>query len=350
MRIFLCSLLAVAGLAAQIPALRPAAVAPIPADPRELAGANVQTPATPDERAAVLALLERARQHSDMHIPGSPPFRLKLQFNAGGDVSFTGAGEISELWMSGRSWRYDQNLSSYSQVRIGQFGQMFDQKPASALPLRVHMLRSAFFWPVAGNPSTAALRTAAAEWNGKPVTCLLFSRGGLPASESRHWEEREFCVDNSSGLLQIFSEAPGTYVVYGYSKNIDFHGRRLPDQIVAYVGGAAVLDSQLVSIEDASASPEELSPADGTVPWEPATPVDLARYPRQVPNAQTSGVVKPVIVHAMVNAKGMVSEAEISATSDNTLSQAAIDLVKSTVFPSGRLRELYVNVRFLPGP
>jgi hypothetical protein len=347
MRIFFCSLLAVGSAVAQT---HTAPVAPVPADPRELAGDNVRTPATPDDRAAVLALLERARQHSDMHIPGTPPFRLKLQFNAGGNAAFTGTGEITELWMSGRSWRYEQSLGSYAQVRIGQRAQMFDQKPVMVVPMRVHMLRSAFFWPVSGNPSTAALRTVSGEWNGKPTTCLLFSRGGLAESTGRHWEEREYCVDNATLLLQIYSEAPGTYIVYGYSKNVDFHGRRLPDQIVAYVGGAAVLDAQLVSIEDAPASAEELSPADGSVPWPPAIAVERMRYPQQVPNAQTSGVIKPVMVHAMVNANGMVSEAEISATSDEALSQAAIDLVKGSVFPPGQVQDAYVNVRFLPGP
>jgi hypothetical protein len=229
---FLASVAASAALAQTSTFQLPSA--PIPPDPRELAGANVQTPATPDERATVLNLLERARQNSDMHMPGTPPFRLKLQFNAGGNAAFAGAGEITELWMSGRNWRYDQSLGNYSETRIGERGHIFAQTGVSAVPIRVHMLRSAFFWPVAGNPSTAAMRTASAEWNGKPATCLLFSRGTLPGSTGRRWEEREFCVDNASGLLQVFSEAPGSYVVYGYAKNAQFHGRRLPDQIVGY--------------------------------------------------------------------------------------------------------------------
>jgi hypothetical protein len=49
-----------------------------------------------------------------------------------------------------------------------------------------------------------------------------------------------------------------------------------------------------------------------------------------------------------VNGKGIVSEVEVSATSDGVLSQAAVDLVKGAVYPAGQVRELYVNVRFVP--
>jgi len=51
-------------------------VAPIPNDPLELATGPVQIADTADKRAAVLALLERARQNDNLHAPAGAPFHL----------------------------------------------------------------------------------------------------------------------------------------------------------------------------------------------------------------------------------------------------------------------------------
>src|ERR1700691_2555811 len=61
-------------------------VAPLPYDPLELATGPTLVPDTPEKRALLLNLLERARQNSAMHTPGMPPFTLKVSFNSvGGD-------------------------------------------------------------------------------------------------------------------------------------------------------------------------------------------------------------------------------------------------------------------------
>jgi hypothetical protein len=110
-----------------------------------------------------------------------------------------------------------------------------------------------------------------------------------------------------------------------------------------------VLNAQLVGVEDAPAfDASVLTPVDGTVHWPEVEAVAIMRFPMDVPNAQSSAVVKPVIVHAMINAEGKISEAEIAATSDEALSQAALDLVKKNNYGPGGPREIYVNVRFLP--
>ncbi len=61
-------------------------VAPLPYDPLELATGPTVVPDTPEKRAVLLNLLERARQNSAMHTPGMAPFTLKVSFNStGGD-------------------------------------------------------------------------------------------------------------------------------------------------------------------------------------------------------------------------------------------------------------------------
>jgi hypothetical protein len=278
-----------------------------------------------------------------MHIAGMAPFNLKIGFNAGGDASFTGPGTISEVWFSGRQWRYDQSLAAYSETRISTGG-VISAKGIDALPLRVVMLRGAMFWPVGGNPSNSPMRTAAAQWNGKPVTCFLLSGMAPTATPGRLWEETEYCVDNASGLLQIYSRAPGTYVVYGYSGNIQFHGRQVPDQITIFVAGKSVLEGK-VTIED-------VNPSDATAIAVEAGMVSTQvnnmnmRFPL-MGNAAAGTVYKPVIVNATIDTQGQVVEAEISAAADAGLAGSALDMVKKSNFgPFASWRQAYINVRF----
>jgi len=143
---------------------------------------------------------------------GAPPFAIKVSFN-----TLAGMGEISETWLSGRSWRYDQSLGTYSEARVGGGGQTFAKRVGMA-PMAVQMVRSAMFWPVGGNPSVNMIRSAAAEWNGKPVTVVLISGNSESIYPGRHWVETEYVIDNATGLLQIYSRAPGTFAVYSFDK------------------------------------------------------------------------------------------------------------------------------------
>jgi hypothetical protein len=324
-------------------------VAPIPADPHELVTGPAQLPATPAERAAALNLLERARQNGDMHVAGSAPFILKAQFTSTGSV-YTGPGEITETWLNGRNWRWTASLGDYSQVRTSAGGHIFDEKPVDVVPMRVQMLRAAIFNPVHGVFPQARLRTATVESDGRQVTCLLSTEHGgkFPAGHPRFWEEREYCVANDSGLLQVYSEAPGVYVEYGYGQHLQFHGRAIPDQITVYMEGSAVIEAQ-ISITDAGSAVESLAAAR---PSTSEPPVMLGQASRFTDIQTRAGLtaIQPVIVHVTTNSQGILLEEELVTASDPALAQTALQIVKDSKFsPMDHMqREAYVNVRFSP--
>jgi hypothetical protein len=166
---------------------------------------------------------------------------------------------------------------------------------------------------------------------------------------SRLWTEQEYCVDNESGLLRVKSPAPGTYLVYEYGKNLQFHGRYLPNRITAWVDGVPVLDAQ-VSIADAgSVNADLLTPSGAMI--EAGLGISLAAGQNFLINAPGGydDAIQTVIVHAELAPAGNVLEEEVSASADPRLSQAALDLVKQHGFPpAGTQREVYVNVRFTP--
>jgi len=207
------------------------------------------------------------------------------------------------------------------------------------------MLRAAMFWPVGSNPSNDALRTASAVWNGRPVTCMLLSGRTPSSAPGRTWEETEYCVDNASGLLQIFSRAPGTYVVYSYSGNLQFHGRQVPDQLAIFVNGEAVLNGQ-VTIKDADPSEASLTMPDASMSASGMNAYSV-RFPMFAGSVPNSGINKSVIVNATIDTQGKVAEAEISAASDPSLASAALDFVRKAEFgQSTSWRQAYINVKF----
>ncbi|HZR58271.1 MAG TPA: hypothetical protein VFA74_15460 [Terriglobales bacterium] len=333
----------------------------MPNDPLELATGSTQIADTPERRALVLGLLERARQNNAMHTPGGAPFTLKASFNSSGQNRYVGPGETEETWISGERWRWTARLGDYSQLRISYRGLPYDEKSPGPAPLRLQMARAAIFWPVAGNFAAASLRLASAKWDGVDVMCILRSdgEGSNPEKSNttvgRRWEETEYCIDPKLGLLRAYSDAPGIYTVFDYSDSLHFHGRTLARQISVVEGGNTILQIHLDSIEDPNESEPNLF-----VP----SPQMLARGPgpflmgrihfSQTAPAPTghAGEVQPVVVIASLDKDGKVLEAEALQNSDSSLSNAALALVQhSTYAPSSseRLtqRTAFVEVRFV---
>jgi hypothetical protein len=326
---------------------------PLPPDPHELVTGAVSIAATPADRAAALLLLDRARQNGNSHASGTPPCRFDVSFNASGPSAFTGTGTLTETWLSGQSWRWTVDLGGYSLVRIDSGGLTVEEKHVSEIPMRAHMLRNAIFWAVQSTPSNAQIRTASVTWNGRPAMCLLVSGvvGAATQTQSRLWEETETCIDHASGLLQIQSIAPGTYTVYGYSRDLKFHGRTMPDRITIYSAGAQVVDAAFTIADAGTADLALLTPTPEMIANGPVIQTMLpARFPMNVPNPFPSKTIQPVIVHAEVDPAGNVLEEELSAASDPALARPALDLVRKANLPHTAFaqRQEYVNVRFHP--
>jgi hypothetical protein len=311
--------------------------------PGELAGSAPSAASTPADRAAALDLLERARQNSDLHIAGTPPFHLEAEFHASGDANQSGYGQIAETWLSGREWRWTANFGAYSQARLGFGSSAYDEQPSAPMPLRVQMLRRLIFWPVR-MPASASIRTSRGQWAGKPVTCVL-TEGELGSTEpSRQSSEAEYCIYPDSGLLALESPAPGSYTAFGYSRNGQFHGHVIPDSITSVCAGVQVLDAH-VAIRDA----EEDSlpkPTAEMLGRGPALTASLAqRLILRLSNE--SGAPQTAVVHAAISPDGAVLEAELSGAPDPRLAGYALDAVRQSRFaPSFTQREAYIQVRF----
>jgi hypothetical protein len=213
------------------------------------------------------------------------------------------------------------------------------------------MVRSALYWPITRNAGASAIRATDVERDGKAMSCLLLSASIPPNPAPRSWVEREYCIDPATGLLQMWSEAPGIYAVYDYG-GFNFHGHTLPRQVSIFEDGRLAVQARVESFEDApSLDPNLFKPtaemADAGGSFTLASP---NRFPMRVDpsDGPTSPFFQPVIVHATLDAQyGSVLDAEALQTTDRDLSRAAIDMVRSTSFPaSGFQQEVFINVQF----
>jgi len=333
--------------------------APLPYDPLELATGPTAVPDTPQKREVILNLLEHARQNNGMHTPGSPPFAMKVSFNSTGKSRYTGFGEVEETWMAGNTWRWSARLGDYSQLRIFHDGAAYDDKPRGPIPLRVQMVRQSVFWPVTGRFAPALIRMATANWQGTEVACMLVSGALNDATPTpgRRWEETEYCIDPKAGLLRTYSEAPGIYTVYDYGEKFEFHWRTLARQISIVEDGVTVLQVHLDSLADAANSdPDQFVPTKKMLSHGPGDiMVGPFRFPQSVAAPPGhSGEVQPVIVHAVLDKKGHVVEAEALQHTDPALTEAALAIVERSDYrrpePGDRpvQREAFINVQFVP--
>ena len=317
---------------------QPRAIAPIPANPLELATGVTQVPATAADRAGIVSLMDRAFQNHFMHLRGTPPYALQLSFNASASTLYpAGSGTLQQTWVSGENWRWSASFGNYSQLQISSNAAVYGQNPA-IMPLRIRTLRQAVFAPIpSGEGRRSTIRTANALWNGANVTCILLSAGQNEQTPAqwRQWYETEYCIDPTTALLQIYSMAPGIYAAYDYSNALRFHDKTLPGRITVTENGATVLEVQLTSITD----------------------VDRSNLAPFVPTAQMQGASRVLLHdHATIDEHGKIQEVE--ALQASSVSAAAVNAVMQSQFPgrpqpagsSAHQREAFVNVQMRPAP
>ena len=328
---------------------------PPPPDSHEMVTHEPRTLTKSADRSAALDLLDRARQDFNLH-DISTPYALKVSFETNGAAEMEGEWTMDEISDGGAHWRWMTTATAQSQdsvvIRIGANGRVYGTNPSAPVPLRVQLVRSALHWPIMRNAGASAIRAADVGRDGQAISCLLLSASIPPNPAPRSWVEREYCIDRATGLLQMWSEAPGIYAVYDYSGAAPFHGHTLPWQIVIFEDGRPAVQVRVESFEDApNLDPNlfKLAPemADAGESFTLASP---SRFPMRVDpsDAPTSPFFQPVIVHAILDAQdGSVLDAEALQNSDKDLSRAAIEMVRSTSFPpSGFQQEAFINVQF----
>jgi hypothetical protein len=295
---------------------RPAAD-PVSNDPLEVVTTRPDTVDDPEARTAALRLPQRARPG----VAAFGPYVLTVNFTVQGSGQFTGRGNMEETgFPGGLGRRWTAHLGEFSISRILTDG--FYDTIRNAAPF---------------------LRTAHQTYKGASLTCVLSSAEKV-TTPARDWAEVEHCVDSTSGVLRIYSEAPGMYVVYDYDKSTMFHGRLMPNGLTVYKAGKVAME-ETISVKDAGPADTSLFQ---TTPQMIRTGVNMGPLAHMVLKTPTTSA-STIVVHAVLSPEGQVTEAV--ALQDSPLAQDAVDLVKRTKYDpdyvNGRpqQREIFVTVQ-----
>lgn len=324
---------------------------PPPSDPHEMVTRQPRTLSKPPDRSAAIDLLDRARKNFDLS-DISTPYSLKVSFETNGAAQMEGLWTMEDFAREKSQWRWSAQLQDFRVTRISTQNHVYGTNPSQPIPLRVQLVRSVLLTPVVRQPASFEIRAADVQSGGKTISCLLLSYSLPPNPAPRSWAEREDCIDPATGLLQMWSEAPGIFALYDYSGAAEFHGHMFPRQIDILEDGRLAVQIRVESLEDApNLDPNLFVPTPEMVDaGESFALASPSRQPLRVDpsDAPTSSLFQSVIVHATVDAEdGTVHDAEALQTSDRDLTRAALDLVNNSSFdPSGFQQEIFVNVQF----
>lgn len=322
-----------------------------PADPHELVTRNPKMLSKAADRAVAIDLLDRAQKRFNLEDAGVP-YALNVSFATHGSAEVEGAGTMEEFSDGRGQVRWTARVGDVGVTRLKSSNRLYGTEASQPIPLRIQLVRTVLLRPIPRDISQFEIRSIDVPYENRSLTCLLLSRSLPPDPAPRSWVEREQCVDPTTGLLRIWSEAPGIYTVYDYDGG-DFHGQMLPRQLSIYEEGRLTVQIHVDSLTDApnldpdffKPSPEMIR-AGETFSLTGASRMAALRVDPS--GAPASRFYQPVIIHAILDAQdGSVHETEALQDSADELGRAALDLVRNTTFePTGFQQEVFITIHF----
>jgi len=146
-----------------------------------------------DVQTRAQAMLQRARQLSDIRSDGAVAFRLKAKFQTVGEDLETVQGSYTEIWVSRSQWRREVVVGDFRQIDIGSSGKRWLLYP-DGFPERANQL-VALMTPLP--PATTPLEFASfaePQDGGVKTDCAL-------TKPMLHNLKAAFCFDKETGLL-----------------------------------------------------------------------------------------------------------------------------------------------------
>jgi hypothetical protein len=225
---------------------------PIPADPLEMVTGNAEAVQNTEQRAAATALVINAHALSNVR---AQPYHLKTSFVSSGKLPSDGNWILEDISPSRTIYRWTAQGPNYAGVNLYTGvapALLYTNQLGGVLPLRLAQVRAAIFFNVPVVGPQLSMRTASGYLNGVKLDCVLTTFGfrTQALTGGRGWEESEYCVDPSTGLMTIYSLVPGLYVHYDYTNAIKFHNKIIPSSFTISEAGQVVIEAKTESLSD----------------------------------------------------------------------------------------------------
>lgn len=280
------------------------------------------------QRASTIGLLINAYQHGSVRERGYP-YDLKTRFTAFGSTNSDGGWQMENTSPGPGLYRWTAQGPSYSVVNLYKNRVLYSNQPADSLPLRLTQVREAIFFSQPMLGPYASLRTSAAALNGAELVCVLVAHSlrNKNTGGGRHWDDQEYCVDPKQNNIITYSPIPGLYVLYDYSKGLQFHDRSIANKFTITQGGHTIIEAETEGVGDAKENPAAVDLAGlsavgmgpiMTSPWQ-------LRMFVPTPGASNDGGGQMVVLHGMQSSSGHLSDMEVIASTNASLNNAALE-------------------------
>jgi len=307
----------------------------VPSDPLDPVTGNAQPVQNAEQRATVVALLQKARELSNVR---AQPYDLKTTFISTGGLPSDGSWTLEDTSPGRGLYRWTAQGPNYAAVNLYNTttqGMLYSNQPGGVLPLRLVQVREAIFFNFAPIGPQVPFRTAVGYVNGAAQNCVLIGQvvRGQTSSGRRDWGDSEYCVDSSTGLLTTYSPAPGLYIHYDYSNGIKFHNKTIPGSFTISEAGHVVINAKTESVADPGYPKSALFDSAGMTPLgvgQAMTPAFNLRTmapldPKIFRSTAANLAVQVVVLHGALSPDGHLGETELLASSDASFNQKALD-------------------------
>jgi TonB family protein len=309
--------------------------------------ANIKLPKDPK------AILEMAAPLCNYDSPTAKPWHLSYHYRLlGNQGNVSAEGKVEYWWSPSKvsrvSWTKGNNVHSEWHTADGKTLQSVKGDDITSME---HRLSSAvlFSLPKALDYETGdtSLKLVTIDNAGTPNLCvaLISSRQGLmPRTDAQpeglHGVGTAYCFDSQAPAL--VSTLMNHTITNTYSHIQNFQDHNIPGHIdISYVGtkrlAADLEESTEIGADDAAFTP---SP-DATVPEVKSVTVKTVQAggmtagvllvkvsPTYPPSARAAHIGGAVVIKAMIDKNGMIQNAQIVSSPDESLSHAALDAVR----------------------
>jgi len=203
--------------------------------------------ALPDQSTGE-ALLDRARQLSDIRTPGSSPFRLEATFSFIDKNLDTIHGTYLETWLSESEWRRETIVADSHRIEVRNGAKSWLANGGPQFPMQA--LRAARMFAPFPNAAPLDIDSVTDRPN---LQCVLLR---LDATA-----RQAFCIDKQSGVLigtaepQIVGARIGDYSCQ-YEKFQKFQARWFPRKVECLLDRHRQIEGEVLKILPAAATPD----------------------------------------------------------------------------------------------
>jgi hypothetical protein len=314
-------------------------IARVPENRLELASSGVRVVDAPEERDALIRLMDKARSYYGFQESRSA-YHVKTSFTvtSGGRTEYDGDWQLDEMYSPRLGVRLTARTAGSVFEQLKKSTSHYQDTPGGNFPLRLHEARGHLLGPLESirNMRHDLIRTVDANLNSAPVTCLLFSdgrRSSEAGAPGRLWQEREECIDPETGRLLLHSPAPGLSVLYDFSRPFKLGGQELPGKMTVVENETTVIEERVESLEALpAANPTDFTPTPQMLSKRPASTMAGLQKISLGAIRPSSGAIQTVVVFGLLTADGKVVEAHPLESSDPSLVDAALRRVNQIRF------------------